>query len=307
MSSAKHGSHYLWWTQRLRECGAGSMARDVLAVLEVHAGKANGDHPGVAWPSIATIQSLLGVRKNAVLTGLRELKAAGIIRTTPAIAATARRIFTSSLEAPFQVSESDTQTGSNQVSRVDTQTDSLGIRSGADQVSDSRTNQVPDLCLDRAKNVPTELTIEQRTYVDEKSGKNDDAEFQSQLAAALRRLPPGYEIDVEKEVRTLMRTFTASDDRALLLAWLDPNFIPDWSTSPIGYVIARVRGGGEPSRPPTTARKSNQPAVARPSQDPITPDFPKHVRRANQKRLSEMAAALPASRLHSPTPPPLSE
>lgn len=96
MSSAKHGSHYLWWTQRLRECGAGSMARDVLAVLEVHAGKANGDHPGVAWPSIATIQSLLGVRKNAVLTGLRELKAAGIIRTTPAIAATARRIFTSS-------------------------------------------------------------------------------------------------------------------------------------------------------------------------------------------------------------------
>ena len=69
----------LWWTVRLRDTGAGVMARDVLAVIASYADNKTGE----AFPTIETIAATLGVRRNAAELGIRQLKSAGIAAVIP--------------------------------------------------------------------------------------------------------------------------------------------------------------------------------------------------------------------------------
>jgi hypothetical protein len=72
----KWGRFPIWWTQRLREAGAGIMARDVLVILAAHASGETRE----AYPSIATIAKMLGVGERAVKRALAELITSGIVK-----------------------------------------------------------------------------------------------------------------------------------------------------------------------------------------------------------------------------------
>jgi Mn-dependent DtxR family transcriptional regulator len=74
----KWGRFPIWWTQRLREAGAGIMARDVLVILAAHASGETRE----AYPSIATIAKMLGVGERAVKRALAELITSGIVKRT---------------------------------------------------------------------------------------------------------------------------------------------------------------------------------------------------------------------------------
>ena len=74
----KWGRFPIWWTQRLREAGAGIMAGDVLVILAAHASGETQE----AYPSIATIAKMLGVGERAVKRALAELITSGIVKRT---------------------------------------------------------------------------------------------------------------------------------------------------------------------------------------------------------------------------------
>jgi hypothetical protein len=238
--TAARGYVRLWWIQALRKSGAGLMARDVLAVLASYA----DDVTGKAWPGIEAIAALLGVRKNAVLVAIREIKAAGIMTTTPGNRKL-RETNRYHLRA-LQVSESDTNTPPNQVSGADTNTKAIagsGIRFVHDQVSDPDSDQVPGSCSNRVRNVPGNVPTNERTS---ENPEKDDDERHRTLVALVARC--GFNGSADREARKALTQVDGNIDR--LIGWLDYALTANSVKKPLAFAIANARGDkGAPPAP----------------------------------------------------------
>jgi hypothetical protein len=225
----------LWWILTLRACGAPPATRDVLVVIASYADKKTGE----AWPSVSTIAATLGIQKNAVLVAIRELKAAGILTSTPR---NRRSRETNLYRLAFQVSTSDTgtqvsaadtkwaspavsgiQIGADQVSTSDTGTQVSaadtkwaspavsGIQIGADQVSEADSDQVPDLCSNGVRNLPVEPTKEP-SYPSLRSGSASAA---ASAADALHSTSNKGADDLDCAIRLLQRRSNDVSERRM--------------------------------------------------------------------------------------------
>ena len=235
-----------WWFQRLRETGAGVLARDVLVVLAQHAGKPKGQYPGLAWPSIDAIARTLGASPRKIQGAIAQLKAAGVL----IVWRRNRRkgesnVYKLAIDGePFQVTDSVTKSleelGDQNGHLNNADSERLGDQIGSDYLTDSGQNQFPGPCSNACGNRPIEPTKEPtvlttfvppdalRAPAEPKSNKKetDERDFERIIGAFGVPALNGSRKMLEREARRLLALCPSSEQRDRLIGFLEDAFDP---------------------------------------------------------------------------------